>query len=180
MKKKKKIFFIVLALVIAAGVTGFFLLKNGKAEKKKTYENGSVEAESEIVINKWLKAISEENTDAFIQCCYTDSLLNLHAELTGLDMESFKQYIKYVYVVGGFEFRNVEIQKKSRLDEDAYYKINSMLGEKDRIEGMYSITFTYDIRYDDEWTTVEETCGVFMIKGQCYIDNLSDSTIYDK
>ena len=105
--------------------------------------------------------------------------MNLHAELTGLDMESFKQYIKYVYVVGGFEFRNVEIQKKSRLDEDAYYKINSMLGEKDRIEGMYSITFTYDIRYDDEWTTVEETC-VFMIKGQCYIDNLSDSTIYDK
>lgn len=180
MKKKRVIIFIVLALVIAAGVTAFLLLRNSNGEKKKTYEKGSVEAESEIVINKWLKAISEENTDEFIQCCYTEALMNLHAELMGLDMESFKKYIKHVYVVGGFEFRNVEIQKKSRLDEDAYYKINAMLEEKDRIDGMYSITFTYDIRYDDEWTSVEETYGIFMIKGQCYIDNLSDSTIYDK
>lgn len=180
MKKKRVIIFIVLALVIAAGVTAFLLLRNSNGEKKKTYEKGSVEAESEIVINKWLKAISEENTDEFIQCCYTEALMNLHAELMGLDMESFKKYIKHVYVVGGFEFRNVEIQKKSRLDEDAYYEINAMLEEKDRIDGMYSITFTYDIRYDDEWTSVEETYGIFMIKGQCYIDNLSDSTIYDK
>ena len=174
MKNKKIIIIITVVLLVVAGTVAALLLKKGNKDKKKTYEPGSVEAESEILLNKWLGAMAGGKTDDFISCCYTDALMDYHMNQTGLDRDKFKEYLKHVYVHDDFEYRNLEIRGKTKLDEDAYFEINKQLGDKDKIDSMYKISYTYELKYENEWTKVEENVNIFLIKGQCYVDNLSD------
>lgn len=179
MKNKKLIIIIVVVLAIAAGITAFILLRGKGKEEKKTYEEGSIEAEMQTSLDRWLKAMAEENIDEFVESCYTDELLAYHEAKLGLSEENFKAYLKHI-VVGGFEYKNIEIAGKNKLDEDAFFEINKELPEAAKITSMYKINFAYDIKYDDEWSRVEETGSILEINGKYYVDNLANGTIYEE
>lgn len=177
---KKRVIWIVIAAVLLIAVATTFIISNRNKKDSKGFEKDSVEAESEIVINSWLDALSKCDVDKLFECCYTDSLLKYHMKSVKMNEEEFRAYMAYILGTEKFEYRNVEVKGKSMLDEDAFYKINKKLDSKEQISNMYKVEFKYEIKYEEEWQEVEETCQIMLINGKCYVDNMSNGTIYDK
>lgn len=167
---KKKIVIIVAALVVVVGLSLFFILKN--KNKDKGYPADSIEATAETAINNWFTAMAEHDTDKYIASCYTNGVYEYHKNSTGLSDEDFKKYLTYIISADEFEYRKVRVKSKRALDEDAFYEINSKLDRQDEISHMYEIEFSYELKNDGEWQTVDENCRIYISGGNCYVFTL--------
>lgn len=163
MKKMYKIIIGIIILVLAVGAVTFVVVNK---KDKRT----SVDKKAEQLVVRWFDAMTEKDVDGYIDCCFTEALLDSYVKNKDITKEDYKEYIKYQLENSDFKYRKLTVDKKRPLDEDSYYETNEQLSDGEKITAMYEITFSYEIYNEDEWEKVSETARIMVIKDNYYIN----------
>lgn len=94
-------------MALAVGAVTFVVVNK---KDKRT----SVDKKAEQLVVRWFDAMTEKDVDGYIDCCFTEALLDSYVKNKDITKEDYKEYIKYQLENSDFKYRKLTVDKKDR------------------------------------------------------------------